>query len=133
MILYCVYKFVLNMINVLIIEAYESYKNNLVEYFELRNCRVFSLDRCGALFISIPDLTIDLVICDFDQEFEFGLNDFRQLIKLDFIKSSYIFLLSTKFKSLSEIFELKVYHDQMYLIEGKRLSDIGLLINRLGM
>ncbi|WP_089242519.1 hypothetical protein [Belliella buryatensis] len=121
------------MINVLIIEAYESYKNNLVEYFELRNCRVFSLDRCGALFISIPDLTIDLVICDFDQEFEFGLNDFRQLIKLDFIKSSYIFLLSTKFKSLSEIFELKVYHDQMYLIEGKRLSDIGLLINRLGM
>ncbi len=56
------------MVNVLIIEAYESYRDNLVEYFELKGCKVYAIDQCSKLFSLFPEILFDIIICDFDQD-----------------------------------------------------------------
>ena len=133
MILYRIYKFILNMINVLVIEKYESYRNNLVEYFELFGFNVFSLDQCSSFFYTLSEKGFHLIVCDFDQEIDFGLKDFKRFINLERINSSNIFLLTTKIKKASDLFDLGICHDQIYVIEGKGLKDISIMMKKLGV
>ena len=121
------------MINVLVIEKYESYRNNLVEYFELFGFNVFSLDQCSSFFSHLSEKVYHLVVCDFDQEVEFGLKDFKRFINFEMINSSNIFLLTIKIKQASDLFDLGICHDQIYLIEGKSLKDIDIMMRKLGI
>jgi PleD family two-component response regulator len=118
------------MLSMLIIQKYQDYRMNLIEYFDSLGYNVFSDSDCKNACSMIAQSEFDIIICDLDYEFNSDFENFYIFFNTEKVKKSNLILMSSRFKSKSEIASLNINNQSFFLINGNRMSEIASLIGR---
>lgn len=119
------------MIKILILQSYEDYRINLVEYFESLNFKVESGFNVQQVLKSGNNGKVDLIICDLDQELNLGLIDLISFLNSPCVLETHVFFISSRFKSRQEVSFLNITHPSYYIINGKSLRDMKTLLDQV--